>query len=316
MLLEVKQLNFSYGHHQVLHQIDFSLKTGKSVAIVGESGCGKSTLAHLLLGWLSPNNGEISINQTDLNQKKISKHNQALKGVQVVLQNIDESLNPRMTAFQLIEEPLHYQRDIPKCQYPSMVLDVAKRVGLPIEDLKKYPHSFSGGQKQRIAIGRALILRPKLLICDEATSSLDASVAKSILHMMKHEIKDNAMSLVFVTHDVTLATWMCDDMIVMNQGRMMEKIASKDLLTKALHPYTKKLISASNYEIQKLETLRKSSTDLEKNGCIYKAECPDVMNHCCRHAPSMCALTSNHEVCCFICHEAVKESKNDEENTN
>ena len=300
MLLEVKQLDFSYGHHQVLHQIDFSLKAGKSVAIVGESGCGKSTLAHLLLGWLSPNNGKVSIDQTDLNSKKTGKHNKALNGVQVVLQNIDESLNPRMTAYQLIEEPIHYQRDISKHQYPSMVLDVAERVGLAIEDLKKYPHAFSGGQRQRIAIGRALILRPKLLICDEATSSLDASVAKSILHMMKHEISDHAMSLVFITHDIALASWMCDDMIVMNQGRMMEKIASEDLLTKALHPYTKKLISASNYEIKKLETLRECASDHEKNGCIYQFECSHVMNQCYGHAPSMRTLEIDHEVCCFM----------------
>lgn len=298
MLLEVRNVNFSYGNQPILNQVDLCLLAGQSVAVVGESGCGKSTLAHLILGWLSPQKGKICIDDVDLNATKRNRKS-AWKGVQVIVQNIDESMNPRMTAYQLMQEPLLYQHEIPKHLYDAMVTDIAKRVGLNIDDLHKYPHEFSGGQKQRIAIGRALILRPKLLICDEATSSLDAAVSRNILHMVKHEIKSHDMSLVFITHDVALAAWMCDDMIVMNRGRVMEKIASKDLYARALHPYTKKLISASNYEMKDVCVMEKSAEDGEKNGCIYQHECSFVMAQC-QQTPDMQTLAPNHEVRCFL----------------
>lgn len=126
---------------------------------------------------------------------------------------------------------------------------MAKKVGLLPDALSKYPHAFSGGQKQRIAIARAMILRPKLLVCDEATSSLDATVAKSILQLLKHEISDTGMSLLLITHDIRLATWMCDEICVMNHGQLVERIDSMKLLEQSTHSHTKKLLNACQLKL-------------------------------------------------------------------
>lgn len=244
MLLNVDNVSFSYNSLPVLNQFCMSLMTGKSMAIVGESGCGKSTLVQLLLGWLTPMEGQIVFNE-----QIFSNHPVRSGEIQVILQNIDDSLNPRMSAFELIEEPLLYQKQWSKAKRTEKVNEMAKKVGLLPDALSKYPHAFSGGQKQRIAIARAMILRPKLLVCDEATSSLDATVAKSILQLLKHEISDAGMSLLLITHDIRLATWMCDEICVMNHGQLVERIDSMKLLKQSTHSHTKKLLNACQLKL-------------------------------------------------------------------
>jgi oligopeptide/dipeptide ABC transporter ATP-binding protein len=305
MLLKIKDLSFSYHDKEILHHFDLNLPSGKSVAIVGESGCGKSTLAQLILGWLIPDEGEIWIDQVRLNRQNRTINGEALDGVQVILQNIEESLNPRMTAYQLIEEPLHYQQMFSKSQYETYVNDIVKRVGLDTEVMDKFPDEFSGGQKQRIAIARSLVLRPKLLISDESTSNLDSTVAKSILHMMKNYIANNEMALVFITHDIAIAKWLSDEMIVMYKGRIVERIASVNLLENAIHPYTKRMIAASKYDLTEVMSDRKSPNRnrivlCNENGCVYHENCSSVMSVCREKTPEKRMLSSDHEVSCFL----------------
>lgn len=240
MCLHIDHVSFKYEATFVLKHVSCFLQQGQSIALVGESGCGKSTLAHLVCGWLTPFEGKIVFNNQCIQDSPINNGE-----IQIICQNIDDSLNPTMRALSLIEEPLLYHKRLNKEQRLNMVKNMALKVGLRFDDLNKYPHALSGGQKQRIAIARALIVAPKLLICDEATSNLDATVAKSILHCLKQEILDSNMSLLLITHDISLAQWMCDDIYVMHQGSVVEKVTSAQLYNLATHPITHRLIRAS-----------------------------------------------------------------------
>lgn len=305
MLLKIKELSFQFATQKVLNDVSFSIEQGDSVALVGESGCGKSTLAHIILGWLRPVKGEVWINQKQLYPNKHRVNQKALRGVQVILQNIEESLNSRLTGWQLIEEPLHYQKEIKKNEYRELVLSVASQVGLSEVELAKYPFAYSGGQKQRIAIARSLISHPSLLICDEATSSLDATVAKSILLIIKKAITDRKMSLLFITHDIAVAKWMSQKVLVMYQGKIVEIIGSNNLLSTAIHPYTKQLIAASQFSADGLKNTNIASTSnqlqkLTQGGCVYQHLCHSVMKECQSNQPELETINEHHQVACFL----------------
>ena len=219
---------------KALKNINIRLKKGECIGIVGESGCGKSTLARIIVGIEKKTSGKIIFDDKEIDG--ISK----TKDIQMIFQSPLSSFNPRMKIIDYMWEPLRNY------------FKLSKKESIPlITALEKYPHEFSGGQLQRITIARAIIIKPKLIVCDEITSALDVSVQKQILELLKKLQKDLALSYLFIGHDLAVVQNISQKIVVMYMGEIVEELDSIDLKTKAKHPYTNLLLN-SVFEVNKV----------------------------------------------------------------
>ncbi len=201
----------------VLDQLNFSIDESEVVGIIGVSGCGKSTLARLVAGIEKPSSGSL------LYQGKTVDFKKSRKEIQLILQNSIESFSPRMKIKGFLYEPYHYFFHLNKDEALNCIKKILKQVGMDESCLEKYPHELSGGQLQRIAIARALIIQPRLLICDEITSSLDQVVQKEIIELLKQFIEKYHTSILFISHDLSLVHEFCHQILVLNDGKIIEK---------------------------------------------------------------------------------------------
>ncbi|EFD80150.1 peptide ABC transporter ATP-binding protein [Fusobacterium animalis D11] len=230
---------------QALKNINIKLKEGECIGIVGESGCGKSTLARIIVGIERKSSGKIIFDNKEI--EGISK----TKDIQMIFQNPLSSFNPRMKIVDYMWEPLRNYFKLSKKDSIPFIKKSLIDVGLDENALEKYPHEFSGGQLQRITIARAIIIKPKLIVCDEITSALDVSVQKQILELLKKLQKDLHLSYLFIGHDLAVVQDISQKIIVMCMGEIVEELDSVDLKSKAKHPYTKLLLN-SVFEVDKI----------------------------------------------------------------
>ena len=230
---------------QALKNINIRLKKGECIGIVGESGCGKSTLARIIVGIEKKSSGKIIFDNKEIDS--ISK----TKDIQMIFQNPLSSFNPRMKIVDYMWEPLRNYFKLSKKDSIPFIKKSLIDVGLDENALEKYPHEFSGGQLQRITIARAIIIKPKLIVCDEITSALDVSVQKQILELLKKLQKDLDLSYLFIGHDLAVVQDISQKIVVMYMGEIVEELDSIDLKSKAKHPYTKLLLS-SVFEVEKI----------------------------------------------------------------
>ncbi|EGN63950.1 dipeptide transport ATP-binding protein DppF [Fusobacterium animalis 11_3_2] len=230
---------------QALKNINIRLKKGECIGIVGESGCGKSTLARIIVGIERKTSGKIIFDNKEI--EGISK----TKDIQMIFQNPLSSFNPRMKIVDYMWEPLRNYFKLSKKDSIPLIKKSLMDVGLDENALEKYPHEFSGGQLQRITIARAIIIKPKLIVCDEITSALDVSVQKQILELLKKLQKDLDLSYLFIGHDLAVVQDISQKIVVMYMGEIVEELNSIDLKSKAKHPYTKLLLN-SVFEIDKI----------------------------------------------------------------
>ena len=230
---------------QALKNINIRLKKGECIGIVGESGCGKSTLARIIVGIERKTSGKIIFDNKEI--EGISK----TKDIQMIFQNPLSSFNPRMKIVDYMWEPLRNYFKLSKKDSIPFIKKSLIDVGLDENALKKYPHEFSGGQLQRITIARAIIIKPKLIVCDEITSALDVSVQKQILELLKKLQKDLHLSYLFIGHDLAVVQDISQKIVVMYMGKIVEELDSVDLKSKAKHPYTKLLLN-SVFEVDKI----------------------------------------------------------------
>ena len=231
-----------------LDGVSFSLQAGQSLGVVGESGSGKSTLARLVMALEAPDAGTVHFDGLELHRLAPAALRQARAGLQMVFQDPYSSLDPRRTVLQTVSEPLalwrgagHVAGAAQRRERASEALDA---VGLGAADLDKYPHEFSGGQRQRIAIARALITRPRLIVADEPVSALDVSVQAQVLNLMQDLQERHGLSYLFISHDLAVVDRVCDDVIVLQQGRIVEQGPPHRLFTHPQHPYTQRLLAA------------------------------------------------------------------------
>lgn len=215
-LFEAKDLTKKYDK-TVLNHLDFSIDEGEVVGIIGVSGCGKSTLARLVSGIEKPSSGSL------LYQGKTVDFKKSRKDIQLILQNPIESFSPRMKIKQFLYEPYHYFYHLNKKEVMTAIKKILEQVGMDETCLGKYPHELSGGQLQRIAIARALIVKPTLLICDEITSSLDQIVQDDIVCLLKQFVQNKDTSILFISHDLSLVQQFCKRVIVLKDGKIIEK---------------------------------------------------------------------------------------------
>ena len=230
---------------QALKNINIKLKKGECIGIVGESGCGKSTLARIIVGIERKSSGKIIFDNKEI--EGISK----TKDIQMIFQNPLSSFNPRMKIVDYMWEPLRNYFKLSKKDSIPLIKKSLIDVGLDEKSLEKYSHEFSGGQLQRITIARAIIIKPKLIVCDEITSALDVSVQKQILELLKKLQKGLGLSYLFIGHDLAVVQDISQKIVVMYMGEIVEELDSIDLKSKAKHPYTKLFLN-SVFEVDKI----------------------------------------------------------------
>ena len=248
-LLRVENLKkYFYTNQGLLQAVDditFSVNTGDTLGIVGESGCGKSTLGRVILHLHDRTDGKIIFDGEDISDVNKVKLKKLRKDMQIIFQDPYSSLDPRKTVGDIIGEPLKiYKLTNDKNEYVKKVKGMMDVVGLAMRTMNLYPHELDGGRRQRIGIARALILEPKLIICDEPVSALDVSIQAQILNLMMTLQKDHGFTYLFITHDLSVVKHISDDIMVMYLGQMLEKSDSASLFKHQYHPYTKALISA------------------------------------------------------------------------
>jgi peptide/nickel transport system ATP-binding protein len=232
-----------------LQGVSFTLDAGRSLGVVGESGSGKSTLARLVMALEAPTSGTVRFEGRDLHALPPDALRRARPGFQMVFQDPFGSLDPRQTVARIVGEPLEAQaRDTP-AERRERAGEMLAAVGLRTADLDKYPHEFSGGQRQRIAIARALVTRPRLIVADEPVSALDVSVQAQVLNLMQ-DLQDRfGLSYLFISHDLAVVDLVCDDVIVLHQGRVVEAGPADRLFRAPEHDYTRRLLAARMGEL-------------------------------------------------------------------
>lgn len=301
-------LKRTIGHLKAVDDISFTLYEGETLGIVGESGSGKSTLGRVILRLLEPTDGEIlfkDVNISHINQRKLRPHR---RDMQIVFQDPFASLNSKMSVGELIEEPLLVQGDISKEERKERVNHILEKVGLRTSDKVKYPHEFSGGQRQRISIARALIMNPKLVICDEPVSALDVSVQSQVLNLMKDLQDELGLTYLFIAHDLSVVKHISDRVAVMYLGRFAELAPKKKLYERPLHPYTQALLSSipvihkeegEQHEKQILTGDLPNPAD-PPSGCTFRTRCPFAFDRCKVERPELVEIERDHFVACHL----------------
>lgn len=234
------------GVLQALSDVSFTLQAGKSLGIVGESGSGKSTLARLVMALDRPTEGQVLFNGVDVHQTHGQALQQLRSGFQMVFQDPYGSLDPRQKVFSIVTEPIQTLAKPAdgRTELRDRAAQALSEVGLRAADLDKYPHEFSGGQRQRIAIARALITRPALIVADEPVSALDVSVQAQVLNLMMDLQDRYGLSYLLVSHDLAVVSLMCDDVLVLQSGQVVEQGPAAQIFEQAEHPYTRALLAA------------------------------------------------------------------------
>ena len=227
-----------------LSGIDFTVRQGETFGLVGESGCGKTTVGRVICCLTEPTEGEVLFEGKDMFKMSRAELKKVRRDIQMIFQDPFASLDPRMTIGQIITEPLIIHKIGDRASRRAMAEELLERVGLQPSYYNRYPHEFSGGQRQRIGIARALILKPKLVICDEPVSALDVSVQSQILNLLKELQKDMGLTYIFIAHGLNVVKYISDRVGVMYLGRMAEVVEAEDLFHSPAHPYTQALLSA------------------------------------------------------------------------
>jgi oligopeptide transport system ATP-binding protein len=294
---------------QAVNNVSFDLKSGETLGIVGESGCGKSTLARAIVKMVPADSGKVIWFGNDLLALNKSEMRQHRKQIQMIFQDPLASLNPRMNIGEIIAEPLrtHYPKT-PESDVKERVKDVMNKVGLLDNLVNRYPHEFSGGQCQRIGIARALILKPKLIICDEPVSALDVSIQAQVVNLLMDLQEEMELTLIFIAHDLSIVKHISTKIMVLYLGNMVELANSDDIYTKPRHPYTQALISAvpiPDPSIEKSKKLILIEGDLPSpvdppSGCVFRTRCQKAQDICAIEKPEFKGVSDNHEVACHF----------------
>ncbi|MCK5771283.1 ABC transporter ATP-binding protein [Algiphilus sp.] len=297
-VLTARKLRVVYGDRRELRRgaglvavddVSFDIAPGESVAVVGESGCGKSSLARTLAGLQAPRVGSLLVGGEQVGSPRAWRRKR--RAVQMVFQDPASSLDPRMRVEQLLDEPLRALRpDLDRRQRHTRIHAMLEQVGLQPEHGQRYPHSFSGGQAQRIAIARALVVEPDLLICDEPLSALDVSVQAQIINLLQDLRERTGMAMLVIAHDLAVVRQLCDRVLVMYLGKVVEQGATADVLAAPAHPYTRALLSC----VPRLDARRDEQILLEgelpdprerPTGCVFRTRCPLADGICAERAP-------------------------------
>ncbi len=290
-----------------VNDVSFSMFEGEILGMVGESGCGKSTIGRCLLRLQESSGGEILFQGNHISRMKERQMRRMRRDIQMIFQDPYASLSPRKTVAGNIGEALLYHGLAEtKEERDHMVREVLKKVGLAADVMNRYPHEFSGGQQQRICIARALVLKPKLIVCDEVVSALDVSVQAQILHLLKQLQQEMNLSYLFISHDLSVVRYLCDRVLVLYLGRIVEEGECSEVFTNPQHPYTQALLSAipKNHPKEKRQRILISgeppSPLSPPSGCPFRTRCPIAKPVCAEKFPPLYQASSTHAHHCEL----------------
>jgi oligopeptide transport system ATP-binding protein len=312
-LLQVRNLRVEFGRHAAVRDVSFDVFSGETVGLVGESGSGKSTLARALLRLLQPASGSVEFSGLDLLKSPPKVMRAQRRELQIVFQEPLASLNPRMTVGDAIAERLLiFEPELSPAARRGKVAAILERVGLSAAIASRYPHEFSGGQCQRIGIARATVLRPKLLVCDEAVSSLDVSIQGQIINLLLDLQQDMGMAMLFISHNLAVVRNLSHRVLVMYLGRLVEVASCETLFAAPVHPYTRALLAAVPrippvVELPESAPLAEGSLAASSiaHGCAFRDRCPYVLPLCESSDPPLLEIAAGHMVACHRSHETL-----------
>jgi oligopeptide transport system ATP-binding protein len=304
------------GAIRAVDGIDFQMKKGETLGLVGESGCGKSTTARAVARLYQPTAGEVLLEGKDLTTLNDHELLKARMDIQMVFQDPYASLNPRMTVGDIIAEPMEiYTKrkllQLTKREMSKRTEELMERVGLSRNFKNRYPHEFSGGQRQRIGVARALSLNPKLILADEPVSALDVSIQAQILNLLSDLQDEFGLTYLFIAHDLAVIEYISDRVAVMYLGKIVEIAKSKDIYKNPMHPYTQALMSAAPIPDPQIERERKRiiltgdvpSPDKERVGCYFYDRCPKRSERCRENIPELKRVGEDHLTACHLYEE-------------
>jgi oligopeptide transport system ATP-binding protein len=292
-----------------VHAVDgvsFTVGVGETLGMVGESGCGKSTVARSILRLVEPTSGSIRINGRDITNLGKAELRPVRRSMQIIFQDPFASLNPRMTAGDIVGEPLSVHGLAAGRAKQERVAELFDQVGLRSDQMQNYPHQFSGGQRQRICIARALSLGPDLIVCDEPVSALDVSIQAQVINLLIDLQRKHNFSYLFIAHDLAVVAHISHRVAVMYLGRIVEIAEKADLFANPRHPYTQALLSSVPVADPKKKSLKPMidgdvpSPINPPSGCAFHTRCRYVMERCRRETPVLAETGAQHQVACWL----------------
>jgi len=310
-LLQVHDLHVDHptpsGVLRAVRGVGFTLQRGETLGLVGESGCGKSSLGRSLLRLAPVAAGRVMLDGHELTAITPRRLRQVRSLVQMVFQDNNASLNPRHRVGTLVAQPLRVQ-GVPRREAEARALDLLRRVGLSPSAAERYPHEFSGGQRQRIGIARALALQPRLLVCDEPVSALDVSVRAQIINLLQDLQAELGLSMLFISHDLSVVRHLCNRVLVMYLGRIVESGPTEFVWRSPAHPYTRALLAAAPRRRRAADSAdagADAAIELPNPlapppGCAFAGRCPHATARCRSEQPLLRALANGREVACHL----------------
>ena len=318
-ILNVKNIHMNFNSKGIcvraVSDVSFTVNEGETIGIVGESGCGKTTLGRCIVRAYEPTSGQVlyttedgeTIDFLQIDKATMKKYR---KEIQMIFQDPYSSLDPRMTVLDIIKEPLQANfPKMPKAEMEQRVMDIAAKVGLNTSYLKRYPHAFSGGQRQRIGIARALVLNPRIIVCDEAVSALDVSIQAQVINLLHDLQKEFNLTYLFISHDLSVVEYISDKVGVMYLGKLVEYAPTERLFENPMHPYTESLLSAvpvADPTIQNERIPLQGEIPNPANppsGCYFHTRCRYCTEKCKECAPEYQELEPGHFVACHYAQE-------------
>lgn len=299
-------LSRKVGEVKAVDDVSFDVYEGEVLGIVGESGCGKSTTGKSLLRLIDPTEGQVIFDGEDITSLDEEGMRKKRRDMQIIFQDPYASLNPRHKVEKILSEPLLIHGIGTKEERKKKVKEILEIVGLPGEHASRYPHQFSGGQRQRIGIARALIVNPKLIVCDEPVSALDVSIQSQILNLMEDLQEEFGLTYVFIAHDLSVVKHISDRVGVMYLGRMVELADNEDLYADPPHPYTRSLLSSvpnPDPDVKQDRIILEGDVPSPSNppsGRAFHTRCPECMAVCKEVRPEFREVKDNHFVACHL----------------
>lgn len=289
---------------KAVDDVNFNIKKGETLGLVGESGCGKSTLGRTLIRLYDITDGEILFDGEDVSKKNEKELKSFRKRIQTIFQDPYASLNPNMMVKDIIKEPLDIHTDYSNKEKEAIIYEMLEKVGLSRDCARKYPHEFSGGQRQRVGIARALSVKPDFVFCDEPISALDVSIQAQVINLLEDLQKEFDVTYLFIAHDLSMVRHISDRVCVMYLGKIVEIGNSEDIYIKPKHPYTKALLSSiPSIDNERMEQILEGDVPNPINppsGCRFRTRCKLCKEICIKEEPRAKLYEDNHIVYCHL----------------